>query len=126
MKKWIIGLAFIFFMFNASNAQNKQNPEERIKEQTEQMAKDLNLNDTQKEQVAEVNKKFAEKMKAIRMENNGNREAIRSAMKKPIDEREAELKKILTEDQYKKHLEIQAQQREERKNKRQGGTPPNR
>ncbi|MCU4163686.1 Spy/CpxP family protein refolding chaperone [Carboxylicivirga caseinilyticus] len=126
MKKLILGAFLTIFIASASQAQNRPSPEERVKQQTEQMAKDLNLTEKQKEQVTELNKKFGEKMKKMRDENQGNREKMREAMGELRTERNTELKKILTDEQYKKYLELEEKRMKERGNRGPGGDRPNR
>lgn len=125
MKKLILGLVLTLFVCGTSHAQKKRNPQERINAQTEQMAKDLNLDASQKKQVAAINKEFAAKMKEIHQNNKGNREAGHEAIKKLNAERKQKLKSILSEKQYKKHLELEKQRRKARQNHRPGGKAPN-
>nr|WP_321406306.1 DUF4890 domain-containing protein [uncultured Carboxylicivirga sp.] len=126
MKKLILSAFLTIFIASASQAQNRPSPEERVKQQTEQMAKDLNLTEKQKEQVTELNKKFGEKMKKMRDENQGDREKMREAMGAMRTERNTELKKILTDEQYKKYLELEEKRMKERGNRGPGGDRPNR
>lgn len=67
----------------------------------EWMVKELKLDDTQAKKVKEVNANMIEKMKKLREDTGGDRETMRSQMQKIRKEQNAELKKILTDEQYK-------------------------
>lgn len=123
MKKLIFAATLSFMVaFSTQSQNNGPNPEEFVKRQTEQMVKDLDLNEKQTKQVSDLNAKFAEQMKKARDENQGDRDKMRASMKKMRDDRNTELKKILTDEQYKKHLELQEKRMKER-GKRGGGGP---
>ena len=95
-------------------------PEEMATRMADGMKKELNLNDEQYKSVYNLYLKRGEEMKARR--NKGqqgqqvNREARREEMKKSQEAMNAELKKILTAEQYTKYEEMLKKQRQ-----RQGG-----
>ena len=92
--------------------QNKSfNAEDMSKMQTERMKKDLNLSDKQTDDVSTINLKFAKKMEMQRKNSNGNRETMREQMMTMRKEKNAALQKILSNDQYEKMLEIEAERR---------------
>ncbi len=99
------------------------NAEDMSKMQTERMKKDLNLSDKQTDEVSAINLKFAKKMEMQRKNSNGNRESMREQMMTMRKEKNAALQKILSNDQYEKMLEIDA---ERRKNYNRGSGGPGR
>ena len=123
MKKLIFAAVLTIMVSITAHSQNSRpSSEEFVKKQTEQMVKDLDLNEKQTKQVSDLNTKFAEQMKKARDENQGNRDKMRASMKKMRDDRNIELKKILTDEQYNKHLELQEKRMKER-GRRGGGGP---
>jgi len=101
MKKLIL-LGFIVALSIATFAQSKERekrtPEERAARQTEKMTKELSLTPSQ-----------ATKVKAILVHRNSQRDSIRAAksgerrdFKAAKDKTDADLKAILTPDQYTK------------------------
>jgi hypothetical protein len=122
MKK--IGFLVIAFMFGAmiGVAQNWQDatPEEMAKQQTEQIKEKCDLDKAQEKKVYELSLKSGKEMAKLRQEmrdGSGDREAMREKMTKMRDEQNKEMKKILSEDQYKKY----EQYLEERRAARQRG-----
>ncbi len=94
MKKLIIAAVISLLVSVTAISQNSRpNSKEFVKRQTEQMVKDLDLNEKQTKQVSDLNTKFAEQMKKARDENQGNRDKMQASMKKMRDDRNAELKK---------------------------------
>ena len=102
-------------------AQNgNRDPQQMVQRQTERMTERLSLTADQTAKVLEINKNLAEKMQAAR--NSGeltadNRSAFR---KKQGEERDVELKKVLTEEQWTK-WEAMKKEREERGNRAGNG-----
>ncbi|MGF7139750.1 DUF4890 domain-containing protein [Roseimarinus sediminis] len=90
-------------------------PEAMVKRQTEQMVTDLKLNADQTTKVQELNKKYSDKMRELFQDAQGDRSQMREKMGKLRDEKNVELKEILTPEQYKKHLELEEQRMEERR-----------
>ncbi len=95
-------------------------PEEMATRMADGMKKELNLNDEQYKSVYNLYLKRGEEMKARRDKGQQgqqvNREARREEMKKSQEAMNAELKKILTAEQYTKYEEMLKKQRQ-----RQGG-----
>lgn len=126
MKKLL--LAAVALMFSVSMfAQQPQRgerrefkPEEMATRMADGMKKELNLNDEQYKSVYNLYLKRGEEMKARRDKGQQgqqvNREARREEMKKSQEAMNAELKKILTAEQYTKYEEMLKKQRQ-----RQGG-----
>lgn len=102
------------------------NPEEMVKRQTDEMVKELGLDAKQTEKVTAINKKYADKMGKLFQESQGNREGMREKMQALRTEKDAELKPILTAEQYTKYQELEKQRMERFRQQRQqqGGNPP--
>lgn len=78
-------------------------------EQTSRMQQALKLNDRQTSEVAAINQHFAESTQALR---GKNREQRRPEMVKLIEQRNAEMKAILSKEQYAKYQQHQREARE--------------
>jgi Spy/CpxP family protein refolding chaperone len=126
MKKMLILLAAFTLTAGAANAQTSaptpapiridrdqvgnKTPEQRAEARTQQLAKSLSLTAEQTEKVRQLNLAQAKEMQAVRTKNAANREEAKAAR----DRHDAQLKAILSADQYTKY----DQQRTERMNKR--------
>ena len=126
MKKVALALIAVFALSIASMAQDRGSrnfdPKERAKRQTEELTEQLGLNKDQQKKVGELNEKYSEKMTAMFEDmrgGGGDREAMREKMTKLRDEQNKEMKKILTDDQYKKYEKYL----EERRSRRGSGGP---
>ncbi len=118
MKRIILMLLALLPMFAiAQNAQPKKTVDERVQDQTERMAKDLNLSEEQKAKVATINEKYLEEAKVRKDEAKAEKQARLEEAKNRADARDAELKAVLTEEQYAKHLEMKASKQEKRREK---------
>lgn len=78
------------------------NPKEMAKRQTDQMNENLDLTADQLPKVEALNLKYADKFMTARNESAGDRDAMRSTMMAINKEKDVELKKILTADQWTK------------------------
>lgn len=99
-------------------AKEKLTPEQRVNLQVKRLAKDLDLNSNQIEELhALLEKESAQResrkaaMQEKKEKNALKREEVKAAVEKERAENEAEMKKILTPEQYEKWVKI----REERK-----------
>jgi Spy/CpxP family protein refolding chaperone len=92
------------------NQKDNRTPEQRAEARAQQLSKSLGLNADQTEKVRQINLAQAKEMQAVRTKSAANREEAKAAR----DRYEAQLKAILTADQYAKY----DQQRTERINKR--------
>ena len=126
MKKLI---AFILFccVMSFSFAQNQyqrtlKTPEQRVPSISNYLAKVLTLSDDQKTKVYNLALDGATKMKDAREENAEDRQAMRSAMKQIRDEFDAQMKNILTPDQFASWQKMKEDRKQERLNN--SGTPP--
>jgi Spy/CpxP family protein refolding chaperone len=72
---------------------------------TEQMVTTLSLTNEQKDSVAAINLKYATQQGEIFRNQAMEREARRAEIRKLQEEKNAEIKQILTEEQYAKYLE---------------------
>lgn len=126
MEKRVLIIIAILFITASSFAQqaNRENkrmsPEERIKKQTERLAESLNLNQEQTENVQVLNEKYSKKMKEILQKT---KEKTREGLKEKADSlnttKDAEMKEILTEEQFVLYQELQ-KKRKERMQKTRG------
>ncbi len=113
-------LACLFTLAKAQNGQTDQmqSAESRASKTTEWMKTNLNLTADQASKVQEVNMKYAVRMDSLKKSINDLPD--RSAgIKSESDARDAELKGILNEQQYKTYLDKKAQMKEKYKDKGQ-------
>ncbi len=121
-------VAVLAGMTLAAQAQEKdrKTPEERAKVRTERMTKELALSPEQQAKVEAINLKYADQAEVIRAEREAERTAKREAAEAMHAAHDAEMKAVLTADQYTKwvakkqeakakHLEKRKQMREDRK-----------
>lgn len=125
MKKLGFLVLFAMLFASVSMAQGPGgnfDPKEMAKRQTEDLTKALSLTKDQQKKVQNLNLKNAEEMSAMRdemMNGGGDREAMRAKMDKLRETQNTEMKKILTDAQYKKYEKYL----EERRNMRGQGGP---
>jgi hypothetical protein len=107
---------FVFIMLLIGNAVNAQSgdtlarlkngtPEERARIQNEMMKSKLALNDTQYKQVADINLKYAQKIAPI-MKSDDSKFSKYRQIKPIMEEKDEDLKAILTKGQFEKYTEI--------------------
>ncbi len=117
MKKVILILALLvcFVTFSQEIKADIQNmsQEEKVKARVENLTKELNLNEKQAAQVAELVKANIVKREAFRNETKEARKENRDKLKAEMEASKAEMKKILTEEQFKK-FEENAENRKEK------------
>lgn len=101
-------------------------PSKMAEKRTEQMTKELSLNDTQKVAVLSLNKEFFSNMQAqgakVRPEGSGKPDRaemkeMRKQMKAMRDDFNERLQKILTPEQYQKYQKNEEARRERRANR---------
>ncbi len=119
MKKQIIGLSMALFMVATANAQDRptRTPEDRAKMRTERMTKELGLNADQQAKVAAINMDYAKKGAELR-DDHANGTAEKGEGAKLQDARMAELKQVLTPEQYTKLEAMQAKAKDRMKKHR--------
>lgn len=125
MKKIIfaaVALIFSVSMFAQGPQRREFKPEDMATRMADGMKKELSLNDKQYKSVYDLYLKRGEEMKARREKGQQgqqvDREARREEMKKSQEAMNAELKKILTAEQYTKYEEMLKKQQQRQ---RQGG-----
>lgn len=127
MKNLLIMIALFFAMglqAQPPGGQGRQfDRDEMVKRQTKDMVENLSLNEDQTKKVSELNEKYAEKMGEIFQNANGDFSGMREKMGKLREEKNEELKTVLTEEQFKKYLELEEKRMEEMRQRRQNGGP---
>ena len=86
---------------------------------TRRMTTNLGLSPEQVTEVEQINQRFATRLEEHRRQAESMRAAHQEAMRKIGEQRDAELKEVLTEEQYRKHAE-QKQMMQERRHERRG------
>lgn len=120
MKKTSVTITFILNLFFAVNqvfaqSELKQMPaDQRAKLQTERMTASLKLDAEQTRKVGQINLKYAQKMDPV-IEGTGSKMSKFKTFKSISNEKEAELKGVLTSQQFEL---FQKQQREMKDNLR--------
>ena len=99
----------------ARRAEMQQKMQEREQEHMAKMQKELNLNQTQVTQIKALNEKRKAEMKATFDQNKENREAQMDQMKAKRAQMDAEMKNILTPQQYDKWQADRKAKMEQRK-----------
>lgn len=104
MKRMMIVMAVALFTMEAATAQDKQQrpAAERAKQQTERMTKELGLSTDQAAKVDAINAKYAEKADAIRAERKERMAETKGKGAALNEARMAEMKEVLTPEQYAK------------------------
>lgn len=111
----------MFAISNVSQAQNGgnrvKNPEEMAARQTDHLATQLGLSEEQKAQVLEINTRYAREAVVMREQNQGNREAMMDLFKR----QGAEMKTVLTEEQFVQYQQIRKENAKKMSERRKGG-----
>lgn len=127
----------LFFAFQVDAQQPPQRgprermtPEQQATRMVEFINKDVKLTDAQQKELKTWFTQSYKKRGEEFQKNRGNREAMMEMMKKSQTETDAQLKKVLTADQYKNYQEIQKKRMEEMRQRgprgpRGGGFPRN-
>ncbi len=116
MKQIILIGTFLIFMTGkifAQDVETKLSPEERARFQTEWMKQNLSLSEDQLAQIEPLNLKYAKKMEEVKT-ISGKIGKLKKA-KAIMDEKDGQLKKILTKDQFKIYLEKREEIRDKMK-----------
>ncbi len=97
------------------------------------MKKDLNLSDDQSKRIKDIKNSYKGKMTALKTDNSLSKEQRKTQMSDLKKSEEADVKGVLTADQYTKFTEMKKQRRNDmkahkgeykRKGKKQGGATP--
>lgn len=124
-RKLFLVSSFIWMMVFTACAQSPQGgrpnftPEDMAKRQTEMIKQAAGLDDAATAKVDAINLKYAKEQATLR-EKTPDREARREPQKVLNDKRDAELKTVLSADQFAK---VQAAQEAARANRQGGGGP---
>lgn len=101
----------------------QMNPDEMVKRQTQRLVEALKLNKDQEAKVLAINKKYMAKQSAdfgkMRDASDDDRKKMFETMKKVHEEKDKEIKAVLTPDQLKLYAEME-KKREEMRKKGQG------
>lgn len=103
---------------DADAGKDKKTPEERAAKRTEQMTKDLGLSSEQVAKVNTINLNFARYSSDV--EAAGKGADVEGRTKALKAKRDAELKAVLTPEQYTKYEEIRAKKQADKKSKDAG------
>lgn len=125
-KKLVNGMGFfimlLFMMLirsvlaqEMSDRQNKT-PEDRAQFQTTWMTKNLNLDSSQVDRVQLINLKYAQKNEPILKSGASNLSKFKK-LKSLQDEKDAEIKKVFTPDQFKQYESLKEELKEDMKEK---------
>ncbi|PZX58270.1 uncharacterized protein DUF4890 [Algoriphagus ratkowskyi] len=113
MKKWIYATGLMMMISASTFAQKKggerPSAEEIATRNTEKMAEQLALTDTQKQQVLDINLEFAKKNEAERKAEMEARKAEMEARKAKSKEQDNKIQSVLTEEQRAKWTELKAE-----------------
>lgn len=103
-------------MIIAQNQGGQRNfdPEAMSKRQTEEIKKACDLDADQETEVLALTLKSANKMVEMRKSAGGDRDVMREKMKTIRDEQNKEMKKVLSDDQWKKYEKYMEEQRKQR------------
>ncbi len=128
MKQLMMALALVVFSAGAhaqetGQQRERKDPTERAKARTEHMVKELGLSAEQATSLEALNLKYAEEGEVKRAETEQDREARRAEMKARHAGYEADLKSLLTPEQFtmwtKKKEERKAKHMDKRKEMRE-------
>lgn len=96
---WMTALLFVWMSFTSHAQESGSTPEERAQYHTDWMKADLKLTAEQEEKVHEINLKYAREAETIKSDGGSRMSKMKQA-KSLIDQKDAELKPILTDEQY--------------------------
>lgn len=120
----ILSLFFALFLISSNTAFAQSQRAELTDEQKEEMAQNieeyftaLDLTEEQETEFEAITKKYAEQMKAVR-DGGGRRLQKYKKVKSIRENKNAEMKKLLTKDQYKVYLNKQEEMQKKMKEKR--------
>lgn len=119
----MVALFFTFsFAANAQRAGKSIDPAQSAEKQTAHMVEQLSLDEIQAVKVKEINLTYAKKMKEAREDNKGNRNAMKEIMTAINTEKTAEIKQVLTDEQFQSFEEMVAKKRKGKRGKRGRGS----
>ncbi|MBC8151608.1 MAG: hypothetical protein H7Z72_01720 [Bacteroidetes bacterium] len=92
-------------------------PEQRAERQTAQMKKQLSLTAEQETTVASINLKYAQQMQSVLETGERNRQTM-NQVREMTSSKDADLKKVLDENQYKQYEAFKDEQKDRMKQAR--------
>ncbi len=120
----ILSLFLALFLVGANTSFAQSQKTELTDEQKEELAQNmeeflevLDLSEEQKPKFEAITKKYAEQMKAVK-ESGGGKYKMYKKVKSIQKNKNSEMEKLLSEDQYKVYLEKQEEMQKEMKEKR--------
>ncbi len=125
MKPWKLFINILTFLILFTNGMaqvtysNGKTPEERAKNQTEWMKTELSLDSIQVEKVHSINLEYATKMESIKNTSGERRQKIQM-LRSLSSDKDSELKKIFTKEQYKAYQRKKDDIRTEAKSRYRG------
>lgn len=112
----VLTLAIVLVNFTLLQAQGhrsqRPSPEERARWQTDWMKKELLLDSTVVPRVYAINLKYANKMEGIMQNDTSSRFERHQDVRNLMDAKDNELKKVLTDEQYKLYLQKRNEMRQ--------------
>ena len=111
----LIGTNTTFAQSRAANLTEEQ--KEEMKKNLEAYAVALDLSEEQKPKFEEITKKYAKQMKAVK-DSSGRRMSKFKKVKSIRKNKDAEMKDLLSKDQYKVYLEKQKEMKKKMKERR--------
>ena len=111
----LIGTNTTFAQSRATNFTEEQ--KEEIKKNLEEYSAALNLSEEQKPKFEEITKKYAKQMKAVK-DSGGRRMSKYKKVKSIRKNKDAEMKPLLSKDQYKVYKEKQKEMKKQMKKRR--------
>jgi len=119
----VITAVLLLIGYTANAHQKTQNAQDRAEKLTKEMVKSLNLNASQEEKVAAINLKYAQKNEELLSKGKDadkkseKRDALKAA-KELNEEKQKELKSVLTDEQYQQWTSKKDEKKSELKGKR--------
>ena len=115
MKRLFVLSIMLIATISFATAQQRQqmSTEERAKVQTERMEKLLTLTADQKTKIQAIDLELSKEMTTRMQNNQGDRDAMRTARQEIDKKRDEKYKAVLTADQFKKYLADKEQRQRE-------------
>lgn len=123
LKLGFLGIALLgTVLCQAQQEKVKKTPEQRSEHMTERLTKSLNLNDEQRNRVANLNDEFTQQIKALRDETKAIKDQLKALKDKKrvhLETYEKDMQAILTPTQFEQFKTMQAKRKEKMRKKHQ-------
>lgn len=119
--KFLFILLSLFMGISMAKAQPRRgnmSAEDIAKRQTEQTTEALNLDKATSQKLYQINLKYAEKMKEAFADQGSDRESMRNEMMTLREQKNKELQKLFTKEQFEKYQKHQQEMMEQRRGMR--------